>query len=50
MVETLLRRSDGIPYKEKVAAISVNLKGYFEQSIALPERIKTNLKKVGVEK
>jgi len=40
---------DGIPYEEKVAAISQNLTGYFEQSIALQERIKTNLKKVGIE-
>ncbi len=40
---------DGIPYEEKVATISENLKGYFEQSIALQERIKTNLVKVGIE-
>jgi type I restriction enzyme M protein len=40
---------DGIPFEEKVATISENLKGYFEQSSALQERIKTNLKKVGIE-
>jgi type I restriction enzyme M protein len=40
---------DGIPYEEKVATISENLKGYFEQSIALQERIKRNLVKVGIE-
>lgn len=40
---------DGIPYEEKVAAISENLKGYFEQSIELQKRIKTNLAKVGIE-
>ncbi|MCO5249688.1 MAG: SAM-dependent methyltransferase, partial [Chitinophagales bacterium] len=40
---------DGIPYEEKVATISKNLKGYFEKSIELQERIKSNLKKVGIE-
>ncbi len=40
---------DGIPYDEKVTAISENLKGYFEKSIELQKRIKTNLKKVGIE-
>lgn len=40
---------DGIPYEEKVAAISENLKGYFEKSIELQMRIKTNLLKVGIE-
>jgi type I restriction enzyme M protein len=40
---------DGIPYEEKVAAISENLKGYFEQSIELQHRIKSNLAKVGIE-
>mgnify|MGYP006214275987 CR=1 FL=1 len=40
---------DGIPYEEKVATISENLKGYFEKSIELQERIKNNLKKVGIE-
>lgn len=39
----------GIPYDEKVAAISENLKGYFEKSIELQQRIKTNLAKVGIE-
>ena len=40
---------DGIPYEEKVAAISENLKGYFEQSIELQQRIKTDFVKVGIE-
>ena len=40
---------DGIPYEEKVATISENLKGYFEKSIELQKRIKTNLVKVGIE-
>ena len=40
---------DGIPYDEKVTAISENLKGYFEKSIELQQRIKTNLVKVGIE-
>lgn len=40
---------DSIPYEEKVAEISENLKGYFEKSIELQERIKSNLLKVGIE-
>ena len=40
---------DGISYEEKVGAISENLKGYFEKSIELQERIKTNLAKIGIE-
>ena len=40
---------DGIPYEEKVATISENLRGYFEKSIELQQRIKTNLVKVGIE-
>ena len=40
---------DGIPYEEKVAAISENLKNYFDKSIELQERIKNNLAKVGIE-
>jgi type I restriction enzyme M protein len=40
---------DGIPYEEKVATISENLKRYFEKSIELQERIKNNLKKVGID-
>lgn len=40
---------DGIPYEEKVAAISENLKTYFDKSIELQERIKNNLAKVGIE-
>ena len=40
---------DGISYDEKVTEISQNLKGYFEKSTALHERIKINLAKVGIE-
>lgn len=40
---------DGISYDEKVAEISKNLKGYFEKSTALQQRIKINLVKVGIE-
>ena len=40
---------DGISFDEKVASISENLKGYFEKSIELQEKIKINLKKVGIE-
>lgn len=40
---------DGISYEEKVTTISENLKGYFEKSTALQERIKSNLAKVGIE-
>lgn len=40
---------DGIPYEEKVAAISENLKAYFGKSVELQERIKHNLLKVGIE-
>lgn len=40
---------DGISYEEKVAGISQNLKGYFEQSITLQNRIRTNLSKIGIE-
>jgi len=40
---------DGIPFEEKIAAISDNLKDYFSKSVELQERIKTNLKKVGIE-
>ena len=40
---------DGISYDEKVTEISQNLKGYFEKSTALQERIKINLAKVGIE-
>jgi type I restriction enzyme M protein len=41
--------TDGIPYEEKIAVISDNLKEYFAKSVELQERIKTNLKKVGIE-
>jgi len=40
---------DGISFEEKVSVISENLKSHFEQSIELQERIKLNLKKVGIE-
>jgi type I restriction enzyme M protein len=40
---------DGVPFEYKVAVISENLKSHFEQSIELQERIKLNLKKVGIE-
>jgi len=40
---------DGISFEDKVAGISENLKSHFEQSIELQERIKLNLKKVGIE-
>jgi type I restriction enzyme M protein len=39
---------DGISYEDKIAVISENLKSHFEQSILLQERIKENLKKVGI--
>ncbi len=39
---------DGVSFEEKVSAISENLKSHFEQSIQLQERIKENLKKVGI--
>lgn len=40
---------DGIPFEEKIETITDNLKEYFNTSIELQERIKNNLKKVGVE-
>ena len=40
---------DGVSYEDKVAAISGCLKIHFELSIELQERIKQNLKKVGIE-
>lgn len=40
---------DGISFEDKIAVISENLKSHFEQSILLQERIKENLKKVGIE-
>ena len=40
---------DGVSFEDKVAVISENLKSHFEQSIELQERIKQNLKKVGIE-
>lgn len=40
---------DGISFDEKVTEISQNLKGYFEKSTALQQRIKINLAKVGIE-
>mgnify|MGYP000955700971 CR=1 FL=1 len=40
---------DGIPFEEKIETITDNLKEYFNTSIELQERIKNNLKKVGIE-
>ena len=40
---------DGISFDEKINAITEKLKTHFEEAIALQERIKTNLKKVGIE-
>jgi len=40
---------DGVSLDEKVAVISENLKSHFEHSIQLQERIRENLKKVGIE-
>lgn len=40
---------DGISFEEKVAEISQNLSAHFKESIELQERIKLNLKKVGIE-
>jgi type I restriction enzyme M protein len=40
---------DGVSFEDKVSVISENLKSHFEESIQLQERIKQNLKKVGIE-
>ena len=40
---------DGISFDEKVSGITANLKEQFAKSIELQERIKLNLKKVGIE-
>lgn len=48
-VGTEAEEDDGIPYEEKIATITENLSGYFEESITLQERIKTNLTKIGIE-
>lgn len=40
---------DGIPYDEKVAAITSSLAEQFEKSVALQQRIKDNLMKIGIE-
>jgi len=40
---------DGILFENKVAVISEKLKSHFEESIILQERIKVNLKKVGID-
>jgi type I restriction enzyme M protein len=40
---------DGISFEEKVAEISQNLSAHFKESIELQDRIKQNLKKVGIE-
>jgi type I restriction enzyme M protein len=40
---------DGVSFEDKVAEISQNLSAHFKESIELQERIKQNLKKVGIE-
>jgi type I restriction enzyme M protein len=40
---------DGISIEDKLAEISQNLSAHFKESIQLQERIKQNLKKVGIE-
>jgi type I restriction enzyme M protein len=40
---------DGISFEDKVAEISENLSAHFKESIELQQRIKENLKKVGIE-
>lgn len=40
---------DGISFEDKVAEISQSLSSHFKESIELQERIKKNLKKVGIE-
>ena len=40
---------DGISFEEKASEISQNLSAHFKESIELQERIKQNLKKVGIE-
>jgi type I restriction enzyme M protein len=40
---------DGVSFEDKVAEISQNLSEHFKESIELQERIKQNLKKVGIE-
>jgi type I restriction enzyme M protein len=40
---------DGISFEDKIAVITENLKTHFDQSIELQERIKLNLKKIGIE-
>lgn len=40
---------DGISFEEKVGSLSQELKQYFEESILLQEKIKENLKRIGVE-
>jgi len=40
---------DGVSFEEKISGITDNLRTHFEQSIELQERIRQNLKKVGIE-
>jgi type I restriction enzyme M protein len=40
---------DGVSFEDKAAAISQNLFNFFKESNELQERIKQNLKKVGIE-
>jgi type I restriction enzyme M protein len=40
---------DGVSFEQKIADLTSSLKKQFEASIALQEKIKTNLKRVGIE-
>jgi type I restriction enzyme M protein len=40
---------DGIPFEEKIAGITDNLRQQFEQSAELQQRIKENLRKIGIK-
>lgn len=40
---------DGVSFEDKIAEITQNLSAHFRESIELQERIKANLKKVGIE-
>jgi type I restriction enzyme M protein len=42
-------QDDGITFDEKITIITSNLKEHFAKSIELQDRIKSNLKKVGIE-
>jgi len=40
---------DGVSFEEKISSITRELKGQFDKSIELQKRIKSNLKKIGIE-